>query len=163
MPAGIAHCCVTSPPYFALRDYGVEGQIGLEETPGAFIEKLVHVFREVKRVLRDDGTLWLNIGDSYASRGGTGHQGKHGQRAERTHTQRSLKNFTSDTIKNKDLIGIPWMLAFALRHDGWYLRSDIIWAKPRSGQIHLDETNERYGGCPPKDFEELILQPFPRG
>ena len=98
MPDKSVQCCVTSPPYFGLRDYGNDGQIGLEETPGQFVEKLVDVFREVRRVLADDGTLWVNMGDSYG--------------------------------KGKQLIGVPWMLAFALRSDGWILRQDIIWHKP---------------------------------
>ena len=108
LPDESVNCCVTSPPYYGLRDYGAAGQIGLESTPEQYIERLVSVFREVRRVLRDDGTLWLNVGDSYA---------------------------------DKNLIGIPWMLAFALRADGWYLRQDIIWAKPnpmpeRAGSLH---------------------------
>jgi DNA modification methylase len=113
------HCCVTSPPYFGLRDYDNPDQIGLEKTPEEFIQKLVEVFREVKRVLRDDGTLWLNIGDSYA--------GYHGNK-----NYSMGKDTPSETpgLKQKDLIGIPWMLAFALRADGWYLRQDIIWHKP---------------------------------
>jgi DNA modification methylase len=107
------HCCVTSPPYFGLRDYGVAGQIGLEETPDEYVAKLVEVFREVRRVLRDDGTLWLNLGDSYAgSRGNAGGKNR------------------GEGIKPKDLIGIPWRVAFALQADGWYLRQDIIWHKP---------------------------------
>jgi DNA modification methylase len=138
-------CCVTSPPYFGLRDYGHEGQIGLEETPELFIAKLVAVFREVKRVLKDDGTLWVNMGDSYA-----GSWGNYGGQNRGNGTQREIVNgskahqqsydglekFKPATannlpgIKPKDLIGIPWMLAFALRADGWYLRQDIIWAKP---------------------------------
>ena len=132
MPDGIAQTCVTSPPYYGLRDYGRDGQIGLEATPDQFIAKLVEVFHEVKRVLRDDGTLWLNIGDSYAT----------GTTASRTQGKRGLGNATQeaqdavprignpDGCKTKDLIGIPWMLAFALRADGWYLRQEIIWAKP---------------------------------
>lgn len=104
--SGVVNTCVTSPPYYGLRDYGVDGQIGLEETPEQYINHLVEVFREVKRVLRDDGTLWVNIGDSYCA----------------------VRKWPS--CKPKDLIGIPWMLAFALRADGWYLRQDIIWAKP---------------------------------
>lgn len=122
--------CITSPPYWALRDYGVAGQLGLEKTPQEYIEKMVGVFREVQRVLRKDGTLWLNIGDSYASSGGAGWQGKHTCRANRTHTQRQLLAKAGGGIKPKDLVGIPWMLAFALRADGWYLRSEIIWHKP---------------------------------
>lgn len=117
------HCVVTSPPYWGLRDYGVAGQIGLEQSPDEYVAETVAVFREVRRVLRDDGTLWLNLGDSYASGGGTGAQGARGQRFDRRY-------FPEASIKPKDLIGIPWMVAFALRADGWYLRSDIIWAKP---------------------------------
>jgi len=124
------NCCVTSPPYYGLRDYGHEGQIGLEETPDAFVQKLVEVFREVKRVLKDDGTLWLNLGDSYV---GTGAKGEH---KDPKHPEG--RNAQSDTPKNnkvaglksKDLIGIPWRVAFALQSDGWYLRQDIIWHKP---------------------------------
>ena len=101
------HTCVTSPPYFGLRDYGIKGQIGLEPTPQEYLERLVQVFREVRRVLRKDGTLWLVIGDSYCR-----------------------KNCRS--LKNKDLLGIPWALAMALRTDGWYLRQDIVWHKPNA-------------------------------
>jgi DNA modification methylase len=137
------NCCVTSPPYFGLRDYGCDGQIGLEESPDAFIAKLVAVFQEVKRVLKDDGTLWVNIGDSYAAqRGGTsmpaetlarGTSGKGDEDAHRGHGGKSghaHRNTSKIGLKHKDLIGIPWMLAFALRADGWYLRQDIIWHKP---------------------------------
>jgi DNA modification methylase len=132
-------CCVTSPPYYGLRDYGHEGQIGLEETPEDYITKMVEVFREVKRVLRDDGTLWLNIGDSYwAGKGSNGSSKARATAEERGYAQSSgtVKMDTRptdgkhDVIKAKDLIGIPWMLAFALRADGWYLRQDIIWHKP---------------------------------
>lgn len=98
IPDGSVNCCVTSPPYFGLRDYGVDGQIGLEQTPEEYVAKMVEVFREVRRVLRDDGALWLNLGDSYG--------------------------------KGKQLLGIPWRVAFALQADGWYLRQDIIWSKP---------------------------------
>lgn len=108
LPDESVNCCVTSPPYYGLRDYGVDGQIGLESTPEQYVERLVAVFREVRRVLRKDGTCWINIGDSYA----VSQRGVHSGR------------------KNKDIMGIPWMLAFALRADGWYLRQDIIWAKP---------------------------------
>jgi len=129
MPSGRVSCCVTSPPYFGLRDYGHPGQIGLEKTPEEFVAKLVEVFREVHRVLRDDGTLWVNIGDSYA-KGGV--MGKHG--GERKNRDQGGMNVSPRHIhygvKNKDLIGVPWMLAFALRQDGWYLRQDIIWSKP---------------------------------
>ena len=138
--------CVTSPPYWGLRDYGHEGQLGLESTPEQYVANMVEVFREVKRVLRDDGTLWLNIGDSYASMtkgsGGTGKSGlrKDGRNEEKRKTSADLSNkrasyttryfsFNYD-IKTKDLVGVPWMLAFALRADGWCLRQDIIWHKP---------------------------------
>ena len=126
-----AQTCVTSPPYYGLRDYGHEGQIGLEETPEEYIKAMVEVFRCVWDVLEDDGTLWLNIGDSYAARyrqSGPEHAGA---------LTRASKGVLTDIVrdrptglKEKDLIGIPWMLAFALRADGWYLRQDIIWHKP---------------------------------
>lgn len=106
--AATVQTCITSPPYYGLRDYGAEGQIGLEPTPTAYVDALVGVFREVRRVLRDDGTLWLNLGDSYTSTAQGGVTG----------------------LKAKDLIGIPWRVAFALQADGWYLRQDIIWHKP---------------------------------
>ena len=139
LPDESVHCVVTSPPYFGLRDYGVEGQIGLEETPAAFVAVMVEVFREVRRVLRSDGTLWLNLGDSYAGSWGAqshrvtesddvswhGSQIKnHPKRAKQTGTIREAG------LKPKDLIGIPWRVAFALQADGWWLRQDIIWSKP---------------------------------
>jgi DNA modification methylase len=131
MPAGIVQTCVTSPPYFGLRDYGHDGQIGLEPTPDEFIAKLVDVFREVKRVLRDDGTLWLNIGDSYAAnRGYQVPSTKGGAKHSDSQAAGGKSSTVPDGCKPKDLIGIPWMLAFALRADGWYLRQEIIWAKP---------------------------------
>jgi site-specific DNA-methyltransferase (adenine-specific) len=130
VPERSVQMCVTSPPYYGLRDYGHNGQIGLEETPDAYIAKMVGVFREVHRVLADDGTLWLNIGDSYATRPngplGTANDDKADYR--RSNARRSVR--LPPGIKHKDLIGIPWMLAFALRADGWYLRQDIIWHKP---------------------------------
>ena len=104
LPDKSINCCVTSPPYWGLRDYGVEGQLGLEKTPEEYVQKMVEVFGEVRRVLRDDGTLFLNLGDTYAA-GGLGPMG----------------------FKPKDLVGIPWRVAFALQADGWYLRQDIIW------------------------------------
>lgn len=125
--------CVTSPPYWALRDYGVQGQLGLEPTPEEYIKKLVEVFREVKRVLKDDGTLWLNIGDCYAGSGKGAWKVKDKQKESYKPDPNSPQCKISKTpgdLKPKDLIGIPWMLAFALRADGWYLRSDIIWSKP---------------------------------
>lgn len=137
LPDKSVNCCVTSPPYFGLRDYGHEGQIGLEETPNAFVKKMVEVFREVKRVLKDDGTLWLNIGDSYASYrdGKATPDTTRGSSTGTLVAKGSAKNrmastFQGSDVKHKDLIGIPWMLAFALRADGWYLRQDIIWHKP---------------------------------
>lgn len=121
-----AHACVTSPPYYNLRNYGVDGQIGMEKTPEDFVTALVAVFREVRRVLRSDGTLWVNIGDSYATRSGA--QPPTNTRNRCGHTEKR----TPQGYKYKDLIGIPWMLAFALRADGWYLRQDIIWEKPNA-------------------------------
>lgn len=135
LPAESVHCCVTSPPYWGLRDYGVAGQLGIEQSPELFTETMVSVFREVKRVLRDDGTLWLNIGDCYAQSsygsGGGWAEKEHGY----AHAPAQSRSLFKDPgykhgLKNKDLIGIPWMLAFALRTDGWYLRQDIIWSKP---------------------------------
>ena len=130
MPDGMVHTCVTSPPYFGLRDYGHDGQIGLEATPDKFIAKLVNIFREVKRALRDDGTLWLNIGDSYASNGGVQPGRKSGNSFDNVTLTGIPRPCTQDGIKPKDLIGIPWLLAFSLRADGWYLRQEIIWHKP---------------------------------
>lgn len=123
-------CCVTSPPYFGLRDYGHDGQIGLEPTPDDYVAKIVEVFREVRRVIRKDGTLWLNLGDSYAGsgKGPAGNFGKTHNEREMTHTKAS--GLVPDGLKPKDLIGIPWRVAFALQADGWYLRQDIIWHKP---------------------------------
>jgi len=123
------NCCVTSPPYFGLRDYGVDGQIGLENTPEAFVAELVSVFREVRRVLRDDGVCWINLGDSYAAQGGGKDAGAYiDKRADGATWQAPRKPMGG--LKPKDLIGIPWRVAFALQADGWYLRQDIIWAKP---------------------------------
>ena len=129
--------CVTSPPYFGLRDYGHEGQLGLEPTPEAYVANMVEVFRCVRDVLADDGTLWLNIGDSYASYR-DGKATPDSTRGDSTGTlvpkgsarNRMASTFAGSAVKHKDLIGIPWMLAFALRADGWYLRQDIIWHKP---------------------------------
>lgn len=132
------NCCVTSPPYYNLRDYGVDGQIGLEKTPEEYIQKLVEIFREVRRVLKKDGTLWVNIADSYAGsgkgrvKGGVAKRETFGkvQSANKGSIDGILTKTEAEGYKPKDLIGIPWMLAFALRADGWYLRQDIIWAKP---------------------------------
>lgn len=132
---GTIQCCVTSPPYWGLRDYGVDGQIGLESTPEEYVGKLVRVFREVRRVLREDGTLWLNLGDSYAGGGRAGNN-------EMYHIKHKMFGTIGHNpgvfgrpqpipvgLKPKDLVGIPWRVAFALQADDWYLRSDIIWAK----------------------------------
>ncbi len=127
LPEASVDCCVTSPPYFGLRDYGVAGQMGLEPTPESFVEALVQVMREVRRVLKSTGTLWLNLGDSYAgARQEEGHT--HSRRRDGAVIPRSDRCVNG--LKPKDLIGIPWMVAFALRADGWYLRRDIIWHKP---------------------------------
>ena len=136
LAAKSVHTIVPSPPYYGLRDYGVDGQIGLEVTPDEYIANLVAVFRECKRILRDDGTLWVNIGDSYASM-----KSRYNQKAQNINggkpqdnefqgNKTDLYHHKDLGLKDKDLIGIPWMLAFALRADGWYLRQDIIWAKP---------------------------------
>ena len=135
LPDKSVNCCVTSPPYFGLRDYGHDGQIGLEETPEAFVQKMVEVFNEVKRVLRDDGTLWLNLGDSYAGSGKCrnadgSHQEGGKQGTNKGTVLGSLVKTYAPDCKPKDLIGIPWRVAFALQADGWYLRQDIIWHKP---------------------------------
>lgn len=138
LPDQSVHTCVTSPPYFGLRDYGVDGQIGLENTPDAFVARLVDVFREVRRVLRDDGTLWLNLGDSYGSFGGNTYSGFNerysgtgGEGSKQDATLQGVTDRKADTgLRPKNLLGIPWRVAFALQADGWYLRQDIIWHKP---------------------------------
>jgi len=132
LPELSVNCCVTSPPYFGLRDYGVNGQIGLEPTIDEYVSKLIDVFREVKRVLRHDGTLWLNLGDSY-SNAGTRQGDAGGGLSDSINKHRKIGSGYRprvDGLKNKDLIGIPWTVAFALRADGWFLRQDIIWSKP---------------------------------
>jgi len=131
IPDAYIQTCITSPPYFGLRDYGNPDQIGLEKSIEDYLAKLVAVFEEVKRILKPDGTLWLNLGDSYATSTKSGKQGASGQRKDRTFTADNVqKKGLSDGLKNKDLIGIPWRVAFALRAAGWYLRQDIIWHKP---------------------------------
>lgn len=123
-------CCVTSPPYWGLRDYGVEGQLGLEPTPDLYVAHMRMVFEQVMRVLKPQGTLWLNLGDSYARKGGTSGGGNR----ELLHMEGKQRRMTSippgSGLKEKDLVGIPWRMAFALQSDGWYLRQDIIWHKP---------------------------------
>jgi DNA modification methylase len=127
LPDESVNCCVTSPPYFGLRDYGHENQIGLEETPELYVQKMVDVFTEVKRVLKKDGSLWLNLGDSYAAyKANTGDTDYAGHSGRPEHK----RGWQYGSLKPKDLIGIPWMVAFALRGQGWYLRQDIIWHKP---------------------------------
>jgi DNA modification methylase len=129
LPDASVNCVVTSPPYFGLRDYGHAGQIGLEATPDEYVAELITVFREVHRVLRDDGTLWLNLGDSYAANRGSGAKSVGAKQA--TNVGANLgKLRVPEGLKEKDLIGIPWRVAFALQADGWYLRQDIIWHKP---------------------------------
>jgi DNA modification methylase len=138
LPDCSVQMCVTSPPYYGLRDYGMDGQLGLEETVADYIAGMVGVFREVYRVLKDDGTLWLNIGDSYAGGGYANHKindedwFKNANLDKRSDRQQKMKKvLLQENIKPKELIGIPWMLAFAaLRSEGWYLRQDIIWHKP---------------------------------
>jgi site-specific DNA-methyltransferase (adenine-specific) len=144
LPDQHVHCCITSPPYYGLRDYGMAEQIGLEHHPSDYIRRLVDVFREVRRVLRDDGTLWVNMGDSYAAQRGGTHQSAEtlaggiggrtpdGSRVNcgRYDGYNPSRNARAIGLKHKDLMGIPWRLAFALQDDGWYLRQDIIWAKP---------------------------------
>lgn len=147
LPDQSVNCCVTSPPYFGLRDYGVDGQIGLEQSPKEYVEKLVQLFWEVKRVLKDDGTLWLNLGDSYA---GNNSQASNGGRAGFGNPREKIVNRTGEGLKPKDLIGIPWMVAFALRDDGWYLRSEIIWHKP-------NPMPESVKDRPTKSHEQIFL------
>lgn len=135
LPDGCVQTCVTSPPYYGLRDYGVDGQIGLEASPDEFITRMVEVFRAVRRVLRADGTAWVNMGDSYASiAGGYDSTGSRGTSAVISASTMAAvvrdRSRPPTGYKPKDLMGMPWMLAFALRADGWYLRQDIIWHKP---------------------------------
>jgi DNA modification methylase len=147
---GVVQCVVTSPPYWGLRDYGVEGQIGLERTPEEYVGHLVEVFREVRRVLRGDGTVWLNLGDCYAREGGS----QSGDNRELLHMngiqKRMCKVPDGCDLKPKDLVGIPWMVAFALRADGWWLRSEVIWHKP-------NPMPESVTDRPTKSHEQVFL------
>ncbi|MEO8261195.1 MAG: site-specific DNA-methyltransferase [Pseudolysinimonas sp.] len=146
LPDGIAQTVVTSPPYWSLRDYGIDGQLGLESSVHAFIDALAALFDDVRRVLADDGTLWLNIGDSYTS-------GNRGWRApDRKNRARAMETrpATPDGLKPKDLIGVPWRLAFALQERGWFLRSDLIWNKPNAQP-------ESVGDRPTRSHEYLFL------
>ena len=142
LPEKSVQTCVTSPPYWGLRDYGVDGQLGLEKTPDEYVAKMVAVFREVRRVLKDDGTLWLNLGDTYAANrngspcpaetlaGGVSGRGDKVANRGRESGFTPNRDPASHGLKHKDLVGIPWRVAFALQADGWYLRQDIIWHKP---------------------------------
>ena len=148
MPDRSVDCCVTSPPYFGLRDYGVDGQLGLEASPAEYVAAMVAVFAEVRRVLADDGTLWLNLGDSYASHP-TGHKPDDG--ALHTRGGRTIASYQPGTgqtpygIPSKNLLGIPWRVAFALQDDGWTLRNDIIWHKPNAMPESIqDRLSNRY-------------------
>ncbi|MDR2903085.1 MAG: site-specific DNA-methyltransferase [Clostridiales bacterium] len=147
LPSKSVNCCITSPPYYGLRDYGVAGQIGREESPELYIARLVEVFREVKRVLRDDGTLWIVIADSYADWSYA--------KKIRFSSKHSIENVATHqefraSIKPKDMIGIPWSLALALREDGWYLRSEVIWHKP-------NPVPESCRNRPTRSFEHVFL------
>lgn len=178
LPDRSVQMCVTSPPYFCLRDYGVAGQLGLERTPGQFIAKLVNVFREVRRVLADDGTLWINIGDTANNRRRirtSSHQPSLNGFKEQSWAQATKLGLTRLSIndgdmKEKDMMGIPWELAFALRADGWYLRQEIIWAKNfgkpepssdrlpnRHEQIFLLSKSKRY------QFDRSLLPEYAAG
>lgn len=133
LPAQSVHCCVTSPPYWGLRDYGVDGQIGLEKTPNEYVSRIVEVFSAVWHALRDDGTLWLNLGDSYnAYNGGAGPSSSLSRGAQTSERPKLESGYglSFKGLKPKDLVGVPWRVAFALQAHGWYLRSDIIWNKP---------------------------------
>lgn len=144
--ANTFHACVTSPPYWGLRDYGIRGQVGAEPRLGAYIKKLVSIFRQVRRVLRADGTFWLNVGDSYTSGGRTWRD------ADRKNPARGMRYRapTPDGLKPKDLIGVPWRLAFALQDDGWFLRTDVIWHKPNA---QPESVKDR----PARDHEYVFL------
>ena len=149
LPDNSVNCCVTSPPYYALRDYGVDGQIGREETPALYVERLISIFREVRRVLTPDGTLWLNIADTYAGKGNQGEALDPKYPNGRTGQAVAL-NGKVEGCKAKDMIGVPWLLAFALRADGWYLRSDIIWMKANPMP---ESTKDRPSRC----YEHIFL------
>lgn len=157
IPDDSVFVCVTSPPYYGLRDYGADDQIGVEQTPEEYIGRLVEVFREVKRVLREDGTLWVNIADSYAGSGkGAWEKALTEQNESKQIYHMGSSNLCThmpkrwNGIKPKDMIGIPWMLAFALREDGWYLRSDIIWQK-------INCMPENVKDRPTKSYEHIFL------
>lgn len=148
IPDGSVQCVVTSPPYWGLRDYGVEGQMGLEKTPEEYVAKMVEVFREVRRTLKDDGTLWLNLGDSYASSS----KRSGGPTKKQTSIMGSFFSVRhlDHGLKEKDLVGIPWRVAFAIQADGWYLRQEIIWAK---GNPMPESVTDRFT----KSHEKIFL------
>ncbi|AYH41714.1 hypothetical protein A5N82_09665 [Christensenella minuta] len=152
LPKGCADMCVTSPPYYGLRDYGVNGQIGLEQSPDSYIQKLMEVFQEVWRVLRDNGTLWIIIADSYAGSGkGAGAKKKSKQSYKYSKDNKAVKMPKLwNGIKQKDMIGIPWQLAFALRQKGWFLRSDIVWQKPNAMPESVKDR-------PARSYEHIFL------
>lgn len=149
LPDQSVQTVITSPPYWGLRDYNSVGQLGQEDTPYEFIENLVEIFRDVRRVLKDNGTVWLNLGDTYV---GTGHKGEHKdpKYANGRNGQQIALNNKVEGLKSKDLIGIPWRVAFALQADGWYLRSDIIWHKPN---VMPESVKDR----PTKSHEYIFL------
>ena len=152
LPDSSVNMCVTSPPYYGLRDYGIDGQLGTEDTPALYIERLIDIFREVHRILRKDGTLWINIADSYAGSGKGGWDSP--IKSGISQQQYNPKAFNMPKkwkgIKAKDMIGIPWSLAFSLRDDGWYLRSDIKWQKPN---CMPESVKDR----PTKSYEHIFL------
>jgi DNA modification methylase len=152
LPEASVHCVVTSPPYWGLRDYGVAGQIGLEDTPEAWATGLVEVFREVRRVLRADGTMWVNVGDLFVanSPGGVGQSSTLTNPQRQEHLWRGRKKTRPPGLKRKDLVGLPWLLAFALRADGWYLRQEVIWHK-------RNPTPENVHDRPTRDHEQIFL------
>ena len=146
LPSDSVQCIITSPPYWGLRDYNINGQIGLEPTMQEFINHLVNIFNEIKRILKNDGTLWLNIGDGYTS----GNRGYRAADKKNPARAMSVRPDTPTGLKSKDLQGIPWRLAFALQDDGWYLRSDIIWNKPN---VMPESVKDR----PTKSHEYLFM------
>lgn len=130
IPDGVVHTCVTSPPYWGLRDYGIAGQVGLEETVAEYTDRLLRIFREVRRVLREDGSVWLNIGDCFASSWSCGRRNVVGNGSMANGKREARPNRLHADLKEKDLVGLPWEVAFALRRDGWHLRCDVVWHKP---------------------------------
>jgi hypothetical protein len=154
------NCCVTSPPYWSLRDYGVDGQLGLEETPEEYVESIVGIFREVKRVLRGDGTVWLNLGDSYNGSGGVGGSGK--QHTNQGSVDRpDNRAGWSGRLKPKDLVGIPWRVAFALQADGWWLKigHHLVEAESDARECEGPADEGARVHLPVEQVEEVLLRP----